>query len=78
MVSEAKIRANNKHTASTYDKVTVYIRKDHGGKELVQEAAARAGETTGVYIMRAVYDRMAAEGITVPAVTDRETDGEKE
>lgn len=66
MVSESRIRANHKYETKTYDTLNVRIRKDRGGKALVQAAADAAGETTGVYIMNAVYERMREEGIDVP------------
>ena len=66
MVSESRIRANHKYETKTYDTLNVRIRKDRGGKALVQAAAEAVGETTGVYIMNAVYERMREEGIDVP------------
>lgn len=66
MVSESRLRASKKYGEKTYDTLNVRIRKDRGGKALVQAAADAAGETTGVYIMNAVYDRMREEGIDVP------------
>lgn len=66
MVSESRKRANHKYESKTYDTLNVRIRKDRGGKALVQAAAEAAGESTGVYIMNAVYDRMREEGIDVP------------
>lgn len=76
MVSRAKLEASARYSAKTYDTLNVRIRKDRGGKELVQEAAQRAGQTTGLYIMQAVYARMAAEGMAVPGGDDQGADGE--
>ena len=66
MLSKSRIKANNKYNAKAYDTLNVRIRKDRGGKALVQAAAEAAGESTGVYIMNAVYERMREEGIDVP------------
>ena len=50
--SDAKIRANNKYSASHYDRINMALPK--GTRRLVDWCAAMHGETVNKYVCRAV------------------------
>lgn len=57
--SEARIRANNRYNAKTYDRINIAIPK--GKKAVVKDHADAAGESLNAYINGAVDQRMARE-----------------
>ncbi len=54
--SAAKIAANNRYTSKAYDKVSFLVPK--GEREGIKEHAAKMGESTNAFIMRAVNETM--------------------
>lgn len=59
--SEARIRANNKYNAKTYDRINIAIPK--GRKAVIQAAADAAGQSLNGYVTQAVDERMTREGM---------------
>ena len=57
----SRTRANNKYNAKAYDRLAVQVYK--GSREVIQAAAAKAGESTNAYITGAINQRMIAEGL---------------
>lgn len=57
--SKAKIEANNRYQAKTYDKVTVMLPK--GTKEIVTNNAKKHGESLNAYLNRAILNQMKNE-----------------
>ena len=52
--SDAKIRANNKYTASRYDRINMALPK--GSRKLIAECANRNGETVNRFVCRVVLE----------------------
>lgn len=57
--SAARIAANNRYNAKSYDKITIMVPK--GQKEIIQEHAKEQGESLSAYINNAISSRMKAE-----------------
>lgn len=56
MVTEARIRANEKYNAKAYDRV--YVRVKKGDKEKIEAAAEAAGKSLNAFIVDAVMDKV--------------------
>ena len=56
MATPARIRANAKYNAKTYDQLKINVKK--GWRDKVQAAAAEAGESMTQYIVTATESRM--------------------
>ena len=55
-LSKAKIAANNRYNAKTYDYITIAVPK--GNKARIDAAAAEAGQSRNAYIVGAILDKM--------------------
>lgn len=55
-VSKANQRAVNKYKKNNYDRIEINVPK--GQKEVIQSAAAAAGESVNAYINTAILQRM--------------------
>ena len=63
MVTKAQRRATDKFEKNNYDKVLLRIRKDSKtNREAITASAQAVGESLNGYIMKAVKDRMIADG----------------
>lgn len=56
----------DRYNAKTYDRL--YVRVKKGNKSIIEDYAARSGESVNSYIMNAVYKRMKKEGF-IPGQT---------
>ncbi len=56
----SRTKANNKYNAKAYDRLAVQVYK--GSREIIQNAAAKSGESTNAYIVKAIDRRMKSEG----------------
>jgi hypothetical protein len=66
-VPKANQRAVNKYVKNNYDRINVTMPK--GRKELIQAAAAAAGESVNAYINGAINARISVEGpVSAPEV----------
>lgn len=54
-------RAKTKYNAANYDQVKFTVRK--GGREAIDAAAEKAGESRNAYILKAVIEQMKRDGI---------------
>ena len=57
--SAARIRANNRYNAKTYDRINIAIPKGH--KATVQAAAEAEGDSINGYVNKAILQRMGKE-----------------
>lgn len=57
--SEARIRANNKYNAKTYDRVNIAIPK--GRKEVIQAHAAALGKSVNGYVVEAIEEKISRD-----------------
>ena len=57
--SEAKVRANAKYDAKTYDKFLVRVKK--GEKAAFEAAAGAVGESLNGYVVNATRERIARQ-----------------
>lgn len=57
-VSKAQQKAVNKYVKNNYDRINVTIPK--GKKDVIQEAAAAAGETVNGFIKKAIEMRLGS------------------
>ncbi|MDR1206746.1 MAG: hypothetical protein LBL26_14900 [Peptococcaceae bacterium] len=58
--SEARIRANNKYNAKTYDRINLAVPK--GQKALIQGHAIAKGESINSFVSRAIIEAMKRDG----------------
>ena len=73
--SNARIKANNKYNAKTYDQLRCNYRKTERLNELVEYAAQQRNTSKAEYILNAVRDRLTKDGITLdmlPPIEDKE------
>ncbi len=52
---------SNEYNAKTYDRITILIKKDDGGKERVRAHAASRGLTTNAYVNRLIQEDMSKD-----------------
>lgn len=57
----SRTKANNKYNSKAYDRLAVQVYK--GSREVIQAAAAKAGESTNAYVVEAIDRRMKSEGL---------------
>ena len=57
--SDAKIRANNKYTASHYDRINLALPR--GSRRIVEHLAKKHGESVNRYVCRVLLEKMRAE-----------------
>ena len=55
-LSKAKIAANNRYNAKTYDYITIAVPK--GDRARINAAAAQAGQSRNAYIVEAILDKL--------------------
>ncbi len=55
-LSKARIKANNRFNAKTYDKITIMAPK--GTKATIKDYAQKSGESMNTYINRAIKERI--------------------
>lgn len=58
-ISEARYRANQKYIKKTYEQITVTVRK--GERDKVKEHAAKMGESTNKFVLRAIKQTMESD-----------------
>ena len=58
--SKAQQKAVNKYMAANYDRINLTVPK--GKKELIGEAARKAGQSVNAYINAAIDERMKKDG----------------
>lgn len=58
--SEARIRANNKYNAKTYDRINIAIPK--GKKEVIQAQAAAQGKSVNAFVVEAIEEKLMRDG----------------
>lgn len=61
IMGTSRTKANNKYNAKAYDRLAVQVYK--GSREIIQNAAAKSGESTNAYIVEAIDRRMKSEGL---------------
>ena len=61
--SDARIKANNRYNAKTYDQLRCNYRKDERLNDLVDFAAKKLGTSKADYIVTAVKNRLESDGI---------------
>lgn len=59
-ISDAQKRATAKYHKKSYDRIELKVRK--GNKEVIEEAAQRAGMSVNSYIAEAVNKQLVASG----------------
>jgi uncharacterized protein (DUF1778 family) len=59
MVTEARLRANKKYIAKTYDKIDVRVPK--GEKDKIKSWAESQGMSLAEYVRRACYEKAGKE-----------------
>ena len=64
-LSKAKLAANNKYLAKTYESIAVRSPKDQRLGDRLRIAATRNGINKREYILNALKDRLEADGVTV-------------
>ncbi|MDE6746709.1 MAG: hypothetical protein K2J72_08740 [Oscillospiraceae bacterium] len=73
----SRTKANNKYNSKAYDRLAVQVHK--GSREVIQAAAAKAGESTNAYVIEAIDRRMKSEGLdglpSKPALLKPSPDG---
>lgn len=63
--SQAQNRATQKYIRGNYDQIAVRLRKDtQPTRETLTKAAEAAGMSVNAYIMEAITDKMAHDGVT--------------
>lgn len=68
----SKRAANNRWDAANMAVLSVKLRKDRA--DVIRVAAASAGQTVSAYILDAIRERMAREGLTLDATKDSTSD----
>ena len=58
--SQARIKANNRYNAKTYDRISIAVPKGH--KAAIQAHAQSRNETVNGFICRAVAETLEREG----------------
>lgn len=71
-VPEYQRRARNKWDAEHMATLGVKLRRERA--DAVRAAAASAGQTVSAYILDAIRERMAREGLTLDATNDSTSD----
>lgn len=67
--SDAKIRANNKYTATHYDRINLALPK--GSRRIVEHLAKKHGESVNRYVCRVLLEKMRSE-LRAEEYNDRE------
>ena len=62
--SEARLRANARYNAKTYDVITIRALKGEAITDRIEQAAARASVSKNKYILDAIRARLDADNIT--------------
>ena len=62
-MSKAKLEANNRYLASTYEQIAIRVHKDERIKDRVKIAATRQGITPRKYILTAIKTALDADGV---------------
>lgn len=57
--SEAKIRANNRYNAKTYDRINIAVHK--GKKDIIQAHAKALGKSINGYVVEAIEEKMSRD-----------------
>ena len=60
-MARRKAKWQNDYISRTYDRINLLVRR--GDKQLIQDAAAAAGESVTAYIIGAISARMISEGL---------------
>ena len=63
MVSKAKIQANSRYNVRKYDVLSVRVDKSESINSLLDKATAATGESKAKYVLTAIKQRMAIDGI---------------
>ncbi len=63
--SAARIRANNKYNAKAYDLVQGRALKSDRMLEMIEKAAQMTNTSKSSYVVNAVKNQLAADGITI-------------
>lgn len=58
--SKARIEANKRYNDKAYDRIAVVVPK--GRKEIIKQAAKRAGQSVNAYVQQAINERLQREG----------------
>lgn len=66
-VPASKRAANNRWDAANMSVLSVKLRKDRA--DVIRDAAANARQTVSAYILDAIRERMAREGLTLDTST---------
>ena len=72
--SEAKIRANARYNNKTYDVVQIRVLKTERINDLVDMAASRSNTSKASYILAAIKQQLAKDGITIDSLPDASQD----
>lgn len=71
-VPASKRAANNRWDAANMSVLSVKLRKERA--DVIRDAAASAGQSVQAYILDAIRERMAREGLTLDATNDSMSD----
>ena len=71
-VPASKRAANNRWDAANMSVLSVKLRKERA--DVIRDAAANAGQSVQAYILDAIRERMAREGLTLDATNDSMSD----
>ena len=74
--SEAKIRANARYNNKTYDVVQIRVLKTEHINDLIDMAASRSNTSKAAYILAAIKQQLAKDGITLDMLPDAGQDSD--
>lgn len=63
MVSKAKIAANSRYNAKTYDVLSIRVLKSEHINELLDKAIAGSNVSKAAYILTAIREKLASDGV---------------
>lgn len=58
--SKAQIEASKRYSDKAYDRINIAIPK--GKKEIIKQAAEKAGQSVNAYVQQAINERLQREG----------------
>lgn len=73
MVSKAKIAANSRYNAKTYDVLSIRVQKAERINDLLDAAIMGKDISKAAYILGAIRDRLRVDGITIDTLPDTTT-----
>lgn len=70
--SKARIEANARYNAKTYEQIKIQIRKELRMQELLEIACTQTGKSKAQYITEAIQTQLDRDGITPDVLPDQE------